>query len=69
MRGWLAASYAGVGRFDEARAMLDEFLRIAEEGMFVFPGRKVSAWEDYWHGAIQYPDEADFECPGPRSAS
>ena len=61
VRGWLAASYAGAGRLDEARAMLDEFLRIAEEDMFVFPGRKVSAWEDYWHGAIQYQDEADFE--------
>lgn len=60
-RGWLAASYAGAGRLDEARAMLEEFLRMAEDDMVVFPGRKVAAWEDYWHGAIEYKNEADFE--------
>ena len=61
VRGWLAASYAGAGRLDEARAMLDEFLRVAQDDMVVFPGRKLVAWEDYWHAAIQYQDEADFE--------
>lgn len=53
VRGWLAASYAGAGRLDEARDMLEEFLCVAEEDMAVFPGRKFAAWEDYWHGAIQ----------------
>ena len=61
VRGWLAASYAGAGRLDEARAMLEEFLRVAEGDMAVFPGRKLAAWEDYWHGALEYRDEADFE--------
>jgi len=61
VRGWLAASYAGAGRLDEARATLEEFLRIAEHDMAVFPGRKLAAWEDYWHGAIEYRDDADFE--------
>ena len=61
VRGWLAASYAGAGRLDEARATLEEFLRVAEDDMVVFPGRKVAAWADYWHGAMQYRDEADFE--------
>ena len=61
VRGWLAASYAGAGRLDEARAMLEEFLRVAEDDMAVFPGRKLAAWEDYWHGAVQYQNEADFE--------
>jgi adenylate cyclase len=61
VRGWLAASYAGAGRLDEARAMLEEFLRVAEDDMAVFPGRKCTAWEPFWHGAIQYQNEADFE--------
>jgi adenylate cyclase len=30
VRGWLAASYAHAGRLQEARAMLEEFLRTAE---------------------------------------
>ena len=61
VRGWLAASYAGAGRLDEARATLEEFLRVAEEDMAVFPGRKIAAWEPYWHGALEYQNEADFE--------
>ena len=36
-----------------ARATLEEFLRVAEEDMAIFPGRKLAAWEDYWHGAIE----------------
>jgi TolB-like protein/cytochrome c-type biogenesis protein CcmH/NrfG len=61
VRGWLAASYAGAGRLEEARATLEEFLRVAEEDMAIFPGRKLAAWEDYWHGAMEYRDNADFE--------
>jgi tetratricopeptide (TPR) repeat protein len=61
VRGWLAASYAGAGRLDEARATLEEFLRIAEEDMAVFPGCKIAAWEPYWRGAGAYQNEADFE--------
>jgi TolB-like protein/Flp pilus assembly protein TadD len=61
VRGWLAVSYAGAGRLDEARAMLEEFLRVAEDDMAVFPGRKLAAWEPFWHGAIEYQSDADFE--------
>jgi len=62
VRGWLAASYAGAGRHDEARATLDEFLRVAEDEIAIFPGNVPGAWKNYWHGiAIQYQDEADFE--------
>jgi TolB-like protein/cytochrome c-type biogenesis protein CcmH/NrfG len=61
VRGWLAASYAGAGRLEEARATLEEFLRVAENDMAIFPGRKLAAWEDYWHGAMEYQDDADFE--------
>ncbi len=61
VRGWLAASYAQAGRLDEARATLEEFLRIAEHDMAVFPGRGLGAWETYWHGAIEYRDRTDFD--------
>ncbi len=40
---------------------LEEFLRVAEEDMAVFPGRKLAAWETYWHGAFEYQDETEFE--------
>ena len=61
-RGWLAASYAGAGRYDEARATLEEFLRVSNEDLPIFPGDVPGGWKDYWRGiAIQYQDEADFE--------
>ena len=61
VRGWLAAGYAHAGRLDEARAMLEMFLQSAEQEMAVFPGRKLSAWKNFWHGAIEYENEADFQ--------
>jgi hypothetical protein len=30
--------------------MLEEFLRVAEVDMAVFPGRRLKDWEAYWHG-------------------
>ncbi len=41
--------------------LLAEFPSVAEEDMAIFPGRKLAAWEDYWHGAMEYQDNADFE--------
>jgi TolB-like protein/Tfp pilus assembly protein PilF len=61
VRGWLAASYALVGRIDEARAMIAEFLRVAEQEMAVFPGGELDAWQSYWHGTIAYKSEANFD--------
>ena len=61
VRGWLAASYAQAGRLQEARAMLEEFLRVAESDMAVFPGRRLKDWEPYWHGAFEYRDQKDFD--------
>jgi TolB-like protein/DNA-binding SARP family transcriptional activator len=61
VRGWLAASYAQAGRLQEARATLEEFLRIAESDMAVFPGRRLKDWEPYWHGAFEYRDQKDFD--------
>jgi TolB-like protein/Tfp pilus assembly protein PilF len=61
VRGWLAASYAQAGRLREARATLEEFLRIAESDMAVFPGHRLKDWEPYWHGAFEYRDQKDFD--------
>ena len=61
VRGWLAASYAHAGRLAEARATLNEFLRVAEADMAVFPGRRLKNWEEYWHGAFEYRDQEDFD--------
>ena len=60
-RGWLAASYAHAGHIAQARATLEDFLRIGEQEMSVFPGRRLRAWEAYWHGAIEYRSEEYFK--------
>ena len=41
--------------------MLEEFLRVAETDMAIFPGRKLRDWEPYWHGALEYQDQKDFD--------
>lgn len=61
VRGWLAASYAYAGRDEEARTTLQEFLRVAETDMAVFPGDKLKDWKPYWHGAFEYQDQKDFD--------
>jgi Flp pilus assembly protein TadD len=61
VRGWLAASLAMNGRTVEAKAMLDDLLRLAESDMAVFPGRRLRDWEEYWHGAIESRDQKDFD--------
>src|SRR5262245_40334507 len=61
IRGWLAASYAGAGLLAEARAMLEEFLRVAERDMAVFPGGQLENWKPYWHGASGYRDQKDYD--------
>jgi TolB-like protein len=61
VRGWLAASYASAGRLTEAKATLEEFLRVAEHDMAVFPGRRVKDWESYWHGAMEFQDRKQFD--------
>ena len=61
VRGWLAASYAQAGRLQDAKATLEEFLRIAETDMARFPGRKLEDWEPYWHGAFEYQYQKDFD--------
>jgi adenylate cyclase len=57
----LAASYAHVGRLDEAKSMLEEFLRRAEEEMVDFPGHSIAAWRRSWHSLMIYKDKADVE--------
>ena len=57
----LAASYAYVGRLEEAKPMLEEFLRRAEREMVGFPGRSSAAWRRQWHILACFKDEADSE--------
>ncbi|MGH6928001.1 MAG: BTAD domain-containing putative transcriptional regulator, partial [Dongiaceae bacterium] len=61
VRCWLAASYAAAGRSAEARAVLMEFLAVAEREMVRFPGRRLDAWEPYLHGLIEYRDPREFD--------
>jgi len=61
VRAWLAASYAQAGRLDEAKAALDEFMRVARSDMAVFPGRTLKDWEPYWHAMFEYQDQKDFD--------
>ena len=61
VRAWLAASYAQAGRRDEAKAALDEFMRVARSDMAVFPGRTFKDWEPYWHAMFEYQDQRDFD--------
>ena len=48
-------------RSAEARATLEEFLRVAESDMAVVPGLWLKDWESYWHGAFEYQDQKDFD--------
>ena len=61
VRAWLAASYAQAGRLDEAKAALDEFMRVARSDMAVFPGRTLKDWDSYWHAMFEYQDQEDFD--------
>ncbi len=60
-RFWLMASYAAAGRLTEARAMLTEFLAVAEREMARFPGRRLADWEPDLHRLMEYRDQADFD--------
>ncbi len=61
VRCWLAASYAAAGYLADARAMLAEFLTVAERERACFPGRRLEQWEPSLHAAIEYRDQAAFD--------
>jgi adenylate cyclase len=61
VRCWLAASYAAAGHLPEARAMLAEFLAIAERERASFPGRRLEQWAPSLHAAIEDRDQANFD--------
>jgi tetratricopeptide (TPR) repeat protein len=60
-RAVLAASYAYAGRLSEAKAMLDEFLRVAEHDMAAFPGRRLKDWDRFCRGVAWYKREGDHQ--------
>lgn len=45
----------------EAKASLDEFLRVAKHDMAVYPGDRLKDREGCWHAAIKYRDQQDFD--------
>jgi adenylate cyclase len=59
-RAYLAASLAHTGHAEEARKMLEEFLRVAERNMIRFPGRRVDAWKRAWR-LTQYKNQEDSD--------
>jgi tetratricopeptide (TPR) repeat protein len=61
VRGWLAASLAHAGRVQEAAAMLDEFLRVAEREMENFPGQRLKDWKSYWQDTTKFQLRADLD--------
>jgi len=61
VRGWLAASLGHAGRLQEAAAMLDEFLRVAEREMEDFPGQRLKDWESYWQDTTKFQHRADLD--------
>lgn len=61
VRGWLAASYAQEGRLTEAKASLDQFLRVAKDDMVTYPGDRLKDWEPYWHAALEYREPREFD--------
>ncbi len=57
--GCLAASYAQLGRDDEARATAAEFLDRAAAEFAVHPGNDVGRWQAYWLRLIPIKEAAD----------
>jgi adenylate cyclase len=57
----LAASYAHLGRLDDAKPMLEDFLRKAESEMVDFPGRSLAAWKHVWRSPAIYKEQADTD--------
>ena len=55
----LAASYAHVGRLDDAKPVLEEFLHKAKHETVDFPGRSLAAWKRNWHSLVCYKDKDD----------
>jgi tetratricopeptide (TPR) repeat protein len=65
----LAASYAYVGRSQEASRALDAFLSMAEEEMVDFPGRSATAWTRNWNSLkLLMDDQSKLWVAGLRKA-
>ena len=68
-KGWLAASLAFAGRQDEARTVLDEFLKAAERDLARMPAGP-DEWRAYWRrdGQFEHEDEIEHLFEGLRMA-
>ena len=67
---WLAAAYGQVERPTEARAALEEFLRLAQDEMECFPGLQLEDWEEYCYAisAFKYRESLLHLLEGLRKA-
>lgn len=61
INGWLAASFAQVGRVEEARRYLDKFLENARKEFVHYPGDRLGDWEPYWDGTMRYKNREDLD--------
>jgi hypothetical protein len=58
---WLAASYALVGRSDEARSAMQQFMDIAKRDMRHFPSQQSEQWAKYIDKQFPYQYRRDSE--------
>jgi TolB-like protein len=61
VRIWLSAAYVNTGDLDQARIVLEKFVRAAQHDLADFPGKDKEAWRDYLHRELLYRDEKDFD--------
>ena len=59
--GTLAASYAQMGRADEARQAMRRFHEMARAEMAEYPGDDLQAWRRFWSNGSAYKNQADLD--------
>jgi TolB-like protein len=60
-RPWLSAAYSNAGDLDQARIVLEKFLRAAQDDMTSFPGKDAEVWKDCLRKELLFQDENDFD--------
>jgi adenylate cyclase len=61
VRPWLAAAYTNAGDLNQARIVLEKFLRAAQDDMSNFPGKDAAVWKDCLRSEMLFQNEKDFE--------
>jgi hypothetical protein len=50
-----------MGDLDQARVILENFLRAAKDDMTSFPGKDAQAWKDFLRAELLFLDKKNFE--------